>query len=74
MVVFNEKECLWSPQPCAKSVMGDTKEVGGPGPRALSSSTDIDAAGPVSDPRLCRFIYEGPGVDLMAYQEGVRRY
>lgn len=69
MVVFNEKECLQSPQPCDRSF----KEVGGPGPVALSYSMDLDAAGPISDLRLYRFFSERPGVDSMAYQEGVRR-
>ena len=60
---FNGK----SAESCVRSCVGDTREVGGPGPVALPSSRGVDAPIACSEPRLYSFIYEVPGIDSMAY-------
>ena len=56
-----------SAEPCVRSCVGDTRDVGSPGPVALPSSRGVDAPITRSEPRLYSFIYEVPGMDSIAY-------
>lgn len=56
-----------SAEPFLRNYVGDTRDVGSPGPGALPSSRGVDAPITHSEPRIYSFIYEVPGMDSIAY-------